>query len=240
MKSSRYDTTQNSIKSITKVKLLVFAILISMLVTAINPIAMVTNSAAAATSDQSSTIKAPEASEDDAKPSGDLAVDNMQDMAYTLRRIRQQAINIYIESTRKPVKRYDLNVVSLSEMPTTAIESPSVYLPLRKAWLVFFIGTMEPLVQILNEHVKHIDERTKQRHLPSECLPKWCQIVTEWKNSIKQLNAELTVCADLVNDPAPCNIEVAKSARAIDSQVTELDSILHRASKFWQDNLHKQ
>jgi hypothetical protein len=239
MKSRRHDTTQSNAQSITKVKLSVFAVVMSTLVAATQPLAIALDNASTASSEQPSATKPTEALDENAKVSSDLAIDSMRDIAYVLQRIRQQAINIYIECTRKPVKRYDLNIVSLSKMPTTPLESPSVYLPLRKAWLAFFIGTMEPLVQILNEHLKHIDERTKQSHLPSECLPRWCQIVSEWKNSIKELNAELTVCADLVNDSSPCNIEVAKSARSIDRQVTKLDSILHRASRFWHDNLPK-
>lgn len=236
MRSRRYVASQNSVRYDAKMKLTVFAIAMSLLVMATQPLVIASDDASIASSEQPSVIKPSETSEENAKASSDLVLDNMQDIAYDLQRIRQQAINIYIESTRKPVQRYELNIVSLSKMPTTPLESPSVYQPLRKAWLVFFIGTMEPLVQILNEHVKHIDERTKQKHLSSHALPAWCQIVSEWKNSIKDLNDQLTVCAGLVNDSAPCNIEVAKSARSIDCQVTQLDSILHRASKFLHDN----
>lgn len=167
----------------------------------------------------------------------DLVVENIQDVAYTLQRIRQQAVNIYVECTRKPVNHYELNIVSLCSVPSTALEGPGVYLPLRKAWLVFFIGTMEPLVQILNEHLKHIDERTQQRHIPDKCLAEWQGLVGEWKNTVKQLNAQLDVCAALVNDPEPCNIKVAESARSIDQQVTQLNRILHKGSKFLHDNL---
>jgi hypothetical protein len=215
-------------------------IIVSTLVANTQPFAIALDNPAGSTIEQPSTTKATDAPDENAKASSELAVENMQDVAYVLQRIRQQAINIYIESTRKSVKRYDLNLVSLDKMPTTPLESQSSYLPLRKAWLVFFIGTMEPLVQILNEHVKHIDEKTKERHLSSECLPKWCAIVSDWKNSIKQLNTQLNACAEFVNDSAPMNIEVAKSAKSIDEEVNQLDRILHRASKFWQDYVHKK
>ena len=201
------------------------------------PFAIASDNASIASSSEPSATQAPEAMEKNAKASSDLVLDNIQDVAYTLQRIRQQAINIYVECTRKPVNRYELNIVSLCSVPSTPLESPSVYLPLRKAWLVFFIGTMEPLVQILNEHLKHVDERTKQRHIPEKYLPEWQGIVSEWKSTIKQLNEQLDVCAALVNDPEPCNIKVAKSARSIDYQVTQLNRILHRASKFLHDNL---
>lgn len=220
-----------------KMKRSLFAAAMLVLVTVMQPFAIASDSASIASTSEPTTAKAPETSEENAKANGDLVLDNIQDVAYTLQRIRQQAINIYVESTRKPVNRYELNIVSLSTMPTTALESQSAYLPLRKAWLVFFIGTIEPLVQILNEHLKHVDERTKQKHLSSQCLPEWQGIVSEWKNAIKQLNDQLDVCAALVNDSAPGNVEVAKTARSIDYQVSQLDSILHKASKFLHDNL---
>ncbi len=220
-----------------RLKLTVFATAITILVAAAQPFAFASDSATMATSSQTNATTASQAREEDVRANGDLAVDNIQDIAYTLQRIRQQAINIYIESTRKPVKHFELNIVSLSSMPTTPLESQSAYLPLRKAWLVFFIGTMEPLVQILNEHVKHLDERTKQKHMTSQCLADWQVIVSEWKKTIKQLNEQLDVCAALVDDCAPQNVEVAKSARSIDDQITQLDSILHKGSKFLQDNL---
>jgi hypothetical protein len=237
MKSRRYGSSQNSAKSITKMKLAVFAAAMTLLVTATQPLAIASDNASIASRPQTIAANAPEAIEENATASSDLTVDNIQDVAYTLQRIRQQAINIYIESTRKPVHRYELNIVSLCTMPTTPLESQSVYLPLRKAWLVFFIGTMEPLVQILNEHLKHIDEKTKQKHIPDQFLPEWQGIVSEWKNTIKQLNDQLDVCAALVNDSAPDNVEVANAAKLIDYQVTQLDSILHKASQFLHDNV---
>ncbi len=237
MKSRRNVALQNNAEFVAKMKLTVFVTGMTLLVMATQPFAIATDEASIA----SSSPRAPEAAEENPKVSGDLGVDNtnIEDVAYTLQRIRQQAINIYIESTRKPVKRYELNIVSLSTMPTTPLESQSAYLPLRKAWLALFIGTMEPLVQILNEHIKHLGEKTEQSHLPSQYLADWQGIVSEWTSAIKQLNDQLDICASLANDSSPGNVEVAKAARSIDYQVTQCDSILRRASKFLQDHLPK-
>jgi len=235
MKSRRPAASQNSAKSIIAMKLAMFAAAISVLITAIQPFAIAAGDGLDASTSQATST--PEATEESAKTNSDLTVDNIQDVAYTLQRIRQQAVNVYIECTRKPVSHYELNIVSLCSVPSTPLESPSAYLPLRKAWLVFFIGTMEPLVQILNEHMKTVAERTKQRHIPDKILPEWQGIVNEFKSTMKQLNQQLDVCAALVNDSEPCNIKVAESARSIDHDVTQLDSILHRASKFLHDKL---
>lgn len=166
-----------------------------------------------------------------------LQADDIHDVAFTLQRIRQQAINVFVEATRKKVDRYELNIPSLSSMPTTPLEDQKAYLPLRKGWLVFFVGTMEPLVQILNEHLKHLDERTAQSGLPSQYLPEWHGIVNDWKGAIKGLNDQLNICASLVDDPSSGNVEVATAARSMDSQITALDGILNKASKFLQGRI---
>jgi len=215
-------------------KLTVFVTAMTLLIMAAQPFAF-------ASEESIATAGAPEAGEGNPRVSSDLVAENtnIEDVAYTLQRIRQQAINIYVESTRKPVNNFDLNIVSLSTMPTAPLESQSAYLPLRKAWLAFFIGTMEPLVQILNEHIKHLDQKTKQSHMPAQCLADWHGIVSEWTSAIKQLNDQLDVCASLVNESAPGNVEVAKAARSVDYQVTQCDHVLLKASKFLHDNLPK-
>jgi hypothetical protein len=239
MRSRTYVASQNGAKSAAKMKLTVFVTAMTLLALATQSFVFASDGASIAGSSGTNTARAPEAGEEIAKGSGDLAVENtnIEDLAYTLQRIRQQAINIYIESTRKKLKCYELNIVSLSTMPTTPLESQSAYLPLRKAWLAFFIGTMEPLVQILNENIKHLDEKTEQCQMPSHCHNEWHAIVSDWKSAINQLNDQLNVCASLINDSSPENIEVAKTARSIDYQITQCDRILRRASKFLHDNV---
>lgn len=165
-----------------------------------------------------------------------MPLDDIQDVAFTLQRIRQQAINIFIESTREKHTRYDLNIPSLSSMPKIPLKDENAYLPLRKGWLVFFIGTMEPLIQILNEELKHLDENAEQKDVPAAKLPQWQGIVKEWKIAFPGLIDQLNNCSNLLDEPSAANIAVAKSAQAIDQQVSVLDDILHKASKFLQES----
>jgi len=225
--------SQGSTGRPTKRKPAVFAIALALMATSAQQLAMGGELTAA-------TTKVADASETKGSKTtaGEtLTPDNIQDVAFTLQRLHQQAINVYVEATRKKVYRFELNVPSLSSMPTTPLEDQSAYLPLRKAWLALFIGTMEPLVQILNNHLKHLDERTEKTNIPSQDRPEWQGIVAEWTNAIKELNAQLDVCASLLNDSTAENVKVAKAAKAIDNQVSVLDTILLKASKFLQDKV---
>jgi hypothetical protein len=165
-----------------------------------------------------------------------LTLDNMQDVAYTLQRIHQQAINVYVEATRKHLHRFDLHIPSLATMPSAPLEQENNYLPLRKAWLAFFVGTMEPLVKILNEHLKSLDHRTMEAKMPPAALPEWKKIVAEWADGIAKLNTHLDVCANCLNDTKGDNVEVAKTAMAIDTEIGSMETTLYKAAKFLQDN----
>jgi len=210
----------------------IFAIAITLAATIAQPFAIgsdkTSNAAGAA---------APATKAAGAGPTHYLQVDDIQDLAHTLQRIRQQAINIYVEATRPKTYRHELNVPCLSSMPTIPLKDQNAYLPLRPGWLMFFIGTMEPLVQILNEDLKHIDEKTERSVMSSQDRSEWQGIVNEWKSGIHELNDQLNVCASLLDDAAPGNVEVAKAATSIDSQVSTLDHILHKACTFLDDKL---
>jgi hypothetical protein len=77
-----------------------------------------------------------------------LPLDNLEDIGYTLQRVQQQAIDLYVEATRKR-REIESDCLSRLVIPHEKLQAEGYYQPLRKAWLVFFVGTMEPLVQLL-------------------------------------------------------------------------------------------
>ena len=171
----------------------------------------------------------------DATASNVMSLDDIQDVADTLQHIRHKAIGVFEEATRKKITHLNINRLQSNSMPKTTFEDSKYYLPLRKAWLAYFIGTMEPLVNILNAQLNHLDEIAKRNAIPASKMPEWRGIVTDWTNAVHGLDKELDVCAQLLDEPSPGNIEVAKSAQAIDQQVSELQSILLRANKLKEE-----
>jgi hypothetical protein len=221
----------------TKQKLILALAAVVFLVAAVQPFAFGSDGSSNTAPAGKTSADAASAKNKGASALDYLPMDDIQDVAYTLQRIRQLAVNIYIESTRKKVHHYELSVTSFSVMPTTALEEQNAYLPLRKGWLAFFIATMEPLVQILNENLKDLDSRATQYAIPLQYRQQWQDHVVEWKKSVHKLDEQLNVCADMLDDPSPGNVQVAKAARAIDAQITVLDDILHQASKFLSEKV---
>jgi hypothetical protein len=172
----------------------------------------------------------------DATASNVMSLDDIQDVANTLQHIRHKAIGIFEEATRKKVTHFDVNRLQSDSMPKTTFEDSKYYLPLRKGWLAYFIGTMEPLVNILNTQLNHVDEMAKRHAIPAAKMPEWHDIVTDWTNAVHDLDKQLDRCAQLLDEPSPGNVEVAKSAQAIDRQVSVLqDILLNRVNKLREE-----
>ena len=87
----------------------------------------------------------------------ELQTDEINDVAYALQRVRQQAINIYVEAIRKresPAVTAELP--ALSKVPEEIPKDMTNLLPFRQTWLVYFITTLEPLVYLLKQDIKDI------------------------------------------------------------------------------------
>ena len=157
-----------------------------------------------------------------------LPLDDVQDIAYCLLRIRQQITNIYIESTRKHVPEFFADVQEPSSIPSGPLEDTSSYLPLRKAWLVFFIGATEPLVHLLKEDLKSIHSIT----IPAEKQTKWQTMVHDWDTQVSGVTDDLGQCTAMLDEPEVINTNVAKLAKSMDVRISRLTTMLHHDCKF--------
>ncbi len=148
-----------------------------------------------------------------------LPLDNLEDIGYTLQRVQQQAIDLYVEATRK---RREAKVLSKSIIiPHEKLQAEGYYQPLRKAWLVFFVGTMEPLVQLLVHDVHDIEEHLSEVKIVRGKQKQFDQVYAQWRQAITGINHHLDVLAEQIQAPNPSNIIVANEARAIDLEIAK-------------------
>lgn len=146
-----------------------------------------------------------------------LPLDNLEDIGYTLQRVQQQAIDLYVEATRK---RRETKVLSKSlVIPHEKLQAESYYQPLRKAWLVFFVGTMEPLVQLLVHDVHDIEEHLSEVKIVRGKQKQFDQVYAQWRHAITAINLHLDVLTEQIQATSPSNIVVANEARAIDLEI---------------------
>lgn len=157
------------------------------------------------------------AAEESIDPAFALPLDNLEDIGYTLQRVQQQAIDLYVESTRK--QRESKVLLKSTTIPHEKFHPIAYYQPLRKAWLVFFIGTMEPLVQLLVNDVQSVEKHIDEVKIPAAKKKQFDLVYAKWRESISSINRHLDVCSEQIEETQPSNLTVAIAARAINAEV---------------------
>jgi hypothetical protein len=167
---------------------------------------------------------------DSTAPSGaaamppELSLNDVEDAGMLLRFIGQQAINLYEEASRTK-----LGVNSVAEIPdirsipvkTTATN----FLPPRQEWLVFYVGSIEPVIRQLSKHVADIQAGTKQVVIPEEDRKKLEPLWEAWTSGVTALNAHLDKLVPLFDDAAHNNTKIQALSVEIFDDVQHLESV---------------
>ena len=165
-------------------------------------------------------------------PEADIAltVDDINDLGFALQRIRQQAINIYVEATRKRgAAQISAQLPNLSSVPAEMPKDQASLMPFRRPWLVYFITTLEPLVHLLKEDVKDVESGSRKVDITPEQRKVLDPFIKDWSAGVAKLDGYLTHSADLVEYADKNNIELAKLASDLDKEVSRLEQIREKA-----------
>lgn len=164
------------------------------------------------------------------KPDTGLNGDDINDVGYALQRIRQQAINIYIEAIRKQNStEVSAELPALNKVPAEVPKNMNNLLPFRRPWLVYFLTTLEPLVHLLKQDVKDIENGNKNLNISAETRQAINPLIDEWTAGVKNLDEHLTATMALVEDADKNNVELAKIAISIDEDVAKLEHVRDKA-----------
>lgn len=159
-----------------------------------------------------------------------LTVDDVNDVAYALQRIRQQAINIYVEATRKKESpEISAQLPSLSNVPGDLPKEQTNLLPFRRPWLVYFVTTLEPLVHLLKEDVKDIENGSKLQDVPAEKRTMLDPLIKEWSQGVSRIDEQLARATSLIEDADKNNAALARVAYDIDREITKLEQVRDKA-----------
>lgn len=170
-----------------------------------------------------------------------LTVDDINDIGFALQRIRQQAINIYLEATRrKNSAEVKAQVPNLLTVPNQFPKDQSKLLPFRRPWLVYFITTLEPLVHLMKEDLKEIESGAKTEKLTAAKKTALNPLIKDWTQNVLKIDADLSNATQLIDDADKNNIPLAKVAYEIDTTVTKLESIRDKAFRIVYEQPQKK
>ncbi len=169
-----------------------------------------------------------------------LSLDDIRDVGLSLLQIRHQAIFIYMEATRTQLPtNASCRIVEPSVIPVHHAGSREKYLPCRHDWLVFFIGSMEPVIRMMAHDVKDFQSGTYKLEIPHADKELFNKLWQEWEDGVAQLNKSLDKTYDLLNNDITDNQAIADQAVAIFNTTEKLEDIRLKAHYMVQASLKK-
>ena len=165
----------------------------------------------------------------------EINLNGLRDVGLALRLVRQQAVNIYLESTRMQVKiNGSPDTVKPEKISDRTIDRSARYLPPRVEWLVYYVGTMEPIIHLLKEDLKILRGKDKWVYVPKGSEEKLKPLFNAWTRDVGELDEHLTAISDLIGKPDK-NVEIAKESVDLIEVTDRLDQDRKRAFKIIQN-----
>jgi hypothetical protein len=144
--------------------------------------------------------------------SGAMGLTDLRDVGLCVMQIKQQAINIYLEATRKPV---DVTCAATLEDPSHisvhGLATDTKYLEARPEWLTFYIGTMEPIIHLFKEDVKDVETGIEKVIVPKGTKDKFEKLFDEYETAVNSLNEHLSNIYEEIHQ-TDNNVKIAKEA----------------------------
>lgn len=167
-----------------------------------------------------------------------LTLDDLKDVGICLLQIKYQAIFAYLEATRKELQA-DMppQLLAPDAVAVVPVSTDDKFLPCRRDWLVFFIGTMEPVIHLMDHDVQECQKGEYQLEIPKADKQQVDILWQEWASGVKDLNAALDRVNDLLNDGATNNKAIADQTVAIYNTEKKLEDIRETVHHLVQDSL---
>jgi hypothetical protein len=170
------------------------------------------------------TTEAKDAKKLDAKPLEQLSLNDIQDTGILVRNIQQGAINIYEEAARAK-----LSLTSAAELPqfrSIPVKLPSTeMMPARQEWLVYYLGSVEPVVRELGQDVKDINNGMKQLVFPGTMQKTLGPLWDSWAADVTELNKHLDELVPLFDDAPHNNSKIRDVAVKIYDDTNRMEDL---------------
>jgi hypothetical protein len=149
---------------------------------------------------------------------------DLRDTRLSVGQVKQQALNLFLEATRVVVKPGDPALhFSPATINAEMLNEKKTYMPPRKDWLIFYMNTLEPIIQLLTDDINDVD--TNGRAVPPNIEAKINPLWKTWQADVRAINRSLDEMQELIGPDTGTNIPLAKTALVIYNKAIELEKI---------------
>lgn len=154
-----------------------------------------------------------------------VTLEDVRDTGILLHFVRTNVVAIYQEASReeiKPESTPDLvERVSIPFHTTGKLAAP------RLQWLVFFVGTLEPVIRELKKEVGSADDALNPQ-IPAELKSVFLPLWKEWAAAVDKIDGHLDELVALFDDAANSNKKIQAVAVAMNDDINKLEDVRGR------------
>ncbi len=152
---------------------------------------------------------------------------DLRDVRLSLGQVKQQAVNLFLEATRIEITPSSPVLVT---SPTTINESMlnkkhHVYQSPRKEWLVYYINTLEPIIQLLIDDIYDVD--TNERRVPKKIEQQINPLWKTWSQEVASIRKSLDKVQESIED-GDSNLKIGREAVAIYQKADVLEKTRYK------------
>lgn len=156
-----------------------------------------------------------------------LNLSKLRDTGLAIRQIRQQALNIYLEATRKEIRPTDRCAIAdpVPEDVDLTKEACGAYLPPRKEWLVVYLTAIEPVSQLLRKWQGNLSAGTVVRTVPKGTAAKFRPVNKQFFEEALKIEKELDALHDIFESEQSDNVKLANVSKGLLNSARNLEKL---------------
>jgi|AGTN01.1.fsa_nt_gi hypothetical protein len=156
-----------------------------------------------------------------------LNLTRLRDTGLAIRQIRQQALNIYLEATRKELKPTDKCAIAdpVPENVDMTKEECGAYLPPRKEWLVVYLTAIEPVSQLLRKWQGSLNTGTVVRTVPKGTAAKFRPVNKQFFEEALKIEKHLDALHDIFEAEQSDNVKLAEVSKGLLNSAKNLEKL---------------
>ncbi len=159
-----------------------------------------------------------------------LTLDMVRDVGVSLRQVRELSVYIFKEATRKQIALDDPpNLTGFDKISEKDIESGAKYLNPRPGWIYFYVGTLEPTIQLLK------DAETEKVYIPKKIKNEASHLACDFNKELDKTKVEIKKLHKFIDSDTHDSVAVANAALAIYNSALAMEKIRTESYEFVRD-----
>lgn len=178
---------------------------------------------------------------EDSMQDGDtvLTLGFIRDCGLAVHDLRELALNIFDECTRKHLDVKDTPSSVSKAVSETDIDVNAKYHPPRPAWIFFYVATLEPILQLFRNATTTEPDSKAKLIVPASMEAGARDGLVKMDRMISSIDSQVDRLNTLLDEDPNNSVEMAKAAVSIYKTTDELDGLIAASYKNLQESLNK-